>query len=174
VKSEFGTAIMAALADNDKTQLWLAEASQMTQSALNQLINKGYRPKRETLAPICHAFERPDGLDVLCGHLRDEIAAAGYRRAEIALSTHPAENDSLLERALDELRAIAGQRRDVAQLLLDLAQLCEELPTKSELAEIRQERKLMAAADDDNGPAIPPPDPNRKPIKYPTNRRNKK
>ena len=147
MKSEFGAAVMAALADAGQTQTWLAASSQITQGALNQLIHKGLRPKRETLAPICHAFERADGLDVLCGHLRDEIAAAGYRRTEIVLSTHPAETDSQLERALDELRAIAGQRRDVAQLLLDLASLCEELPTATEIREVRACGDPRIAAD---------------------------
>lgn len=173
MSSEFGAAIMAALADEQKTQTWLAAASGITQGALNQLINKGLRPKRENLAPICHAFERPDGLDVLCGHLRDEIAAAGYRRTEIVLSTHPAETDGMLERALDELRAIAGQRRDVAQLLLDLAALCDELPTSSDISETSQERKLMAAADEENPAKLPPPDPKKKPHKYPTGIRRK-
>jgi hypothetical protein len=170
MQSEFGSAIMAALADEAKTQTWLAATSGLTQSALNHLINRGYRPKRENLGPICQAFARPDGLDVLCGHLRDEIAAAGYRRTEIVLSTHPAETDHKLDRALDELRAIAGQRRDVAQLLFDLASLCEELPSHHELTAQHQERLLAA---DPAGPGEQAPAPG-KPIKYPCTKSAKK
>ena len=107
---------------------------------------------------------------MLCGHLRDEIAAAGYRRTEIVLSTHPAETDHKLDRALDELRAIAGQRRDVAQLLFDLASLCEELPSHHELAEQHQERLLAA---DPAGPGELAPAPG-KPIKYPCTKSAKK
>ena len=169
-QSEFGQALLGALAAEGQTQTWLSTASGITQPALNYLINRAVRPRRENLAPICQAFAREDGLDVLCGHLRDEIAAAGYRRTEIVLSTHPAETDGKLDRALDELRAIAGQRRDVAQLLFDLASLCEELPSHHELAEQHQERLLAA---DPAGPGELAPAPG-KPIKYPCTKSAKK
>jgi transcriptional regulator with XRE-family HTH domain len=170
MKTEFGQAIMAALGNEQKTQTWLAAESGVTQSALNHLINKGYRPKRETLAPICQAFDRPDGLDVLCGHLRDEIHAAGYRRSEIVLSTRPAECDGELERAVDDLMAVAHQRRDVAQLLLDLAALARQIP-EAETA-IRAERQHLLAADPAD-PGEPTPAPG-KPITYPVHNKRKK
>ena len=168
MQSEFGGAVTAALADEKKTQTWLANKVQITQGALNHLINKGYRPKRENLAPICHAFDYATGLDILCSHLRDEIVAAGYRRTEIGLSTHPAEVDNALQHALDDLRTIAGQRRDVAQLLLQLAALCEELPTSSVLSAIQQERLAAEAETETALPAEP-----KAPLKYPQTRRPK-
>ncbi len=169
MKSELGQALLHALCNIRQTQTWLAEKIGITQPSLNHLINNGSRPRRETLAPMCHAFDRADGLEVLCGHLRDEIAAAGYRRSEIVLSTHPADSDEKLDRALDNLRAVAGQRRDVAYLLLDLAALCEELPTASDLSEIRQERRIRAA--DSAGMAINHP---KNPTKSPSAKRSKR
>jgi len=166
MQSELGAAIMAALANGSKSQKWLAKEAGLTQSALNQLINKGYRPKRETLAPICHVFTRADGLDVLCGHLRDEIAAAGYRRTEIVLTTHPADTDNEIDRALDDLRAIAGQRRDVAQLLIDLAILARDIPAAE--SAIQQERLAAEAETETALPAEP-----KAPLKYPQTRRPK-
>jgi transcriptional regulator with XRE-family HTH domain len=168
MKTEFGQAIMTALGNEQKTQTWLAAESGVTQSALNHLINRGYRPKRETLAPICQAFNRPDGLDVLCGHLRDEIAAAGYRRSEIILTTRPADSDGELDRAVDDLMAIAHQRRDVAQLLLDLAYLARQIPETE--AAIRAERKHLLAADGQNSVEHT----TTTPIKYPYTKSVKK
>lgn len=85
---------------------------------------KGQRPTPENLRGLTHHWLRTaDGIEVLCAHLRDEVARARVPEDEvdIAPANAPADGDLDVRQAITELRRLARTSEQTRNLLLDLA-----------------------------------------------------
>lgn len=129
-------AIYAVLSKIGVTQLALAQRAELSHASITKLLIEGMRPRPDTLRAICGAVRRPEGADILCGHLWDEIEKAGYALSEIEVrncakgETPPGD----IRRALDHLEAAAAHHADVRGVILALSRVVDALPPHASIA----------------------------------------
>lgn len=129
-------AIYAVLSKIGITQFEVAKRSGLAHPTITKILLRGMRPGPDTLRAICGAVRRPEGADILCGHLWDEIEKAGYALSEIEVrncakgETPPGD----IRRALDHLEAAAAHHADVRGVLLALSRVVDSLPPHASIA----------------------------------------
>ncbi len=129
-KTNFAHAMLQHIAVAKTTQWAIAAQAGISHVSLSRIISRGHRPDPKTLAGLCRAMpNKIAAIDILCGHLSDEIQRAEYLQTDIAIipdhDGHSAPDD--VARALDRLGIVARRRKDVCKLLEMLAAVCEGL-----------------------------------------------
>jgi transcriptional regulator with XRE-family HTH domain len=130
MKTNLGKSLMSYLSRTNQTQWTLAGLAGITHTALSRIISQDRRPDPKTIKQLCLAIPRPDGAEVLCGHLRDEIERCGFLQREVTVvSKLRGEQIDIeaIDRIQDRLAAVARRRRDVRELLIALADVCDGL-----------------------------------------------
>jgi transcriptional regulator with XRE-family HTH domain len=90
-------------------------------ATITRLIH-GMRPTESVLRKLVHSWEADrDALDVLCAHLRDEIARAQVGESRISVETPEASGDTSINDDLAVLRRGARDDNELRGLLRNLA-----------------------------------------------------
>lgn len=143
-----GRSIQLALERADQTQIQLARAAGITAGHLSHICAGARRAEPPTLAALwqCSIWQDPaDRARIMIGHLRDEMARAGWgQRRDIALYARPrpASARGAVRAALHTLLDHAGAE-DVAALIIDLADVVQ----RGASADIYAPEKIHMAAE---------------------------
>jgi len=107
--SHLGRAVAFLCSQLHLTQTELAHRSKISQAALSRACS-GTRLENNNLRALCTGQpDSRDGLELLLGHLRDEIERAGHSTAEVQISAAALDLD-------DDLRALLEATRTDPQL----------------------------------------------------------
>lgn len=101
----------------------LAAAAGLYQSTLSRAMS-GTRLDPDSLRKLCTRSQPADGLEILMGHLRDEIDRAGRLQTEIRIQADTADTP-------DDLRLLASECKHdetLRHLLHDIADLIRRRP----------------------------------------------
>jgi transcriptional regulator with XRE-family HTH domain len=173
--SHLGRAVQFICAQRGTTQTQIAANAGLSQVILSRACN-GTRPEQKTLHALCNSQPAPrDNLDLLVGHLRDEIERAGHSTHEIEIKADITPLDDDLRVLLDEARhdeQLAGMLRQLASFVRTHPLQTESLSLAAEdqapydaahsLLETANE-ELQAAARRKDTPPAPAPKPPARP-----------
>jgi hypothetical protein len=95
----------------------------MTQASLSIIINKGVRPKEETLKRIVSCWKQKEQrLRVLIAHLQDEVSRADVNASEISITSSQMDDDHSLHILAESYNSDPLLKRIVD----DLAEMCQK------------------------------------------------
>lgn len=150
--TNIGAALLGALGALKMKQEELATAMDSTQASISRLISGKTRPTRETLFALCTAIKKTNydqAINVLIGHLEDEIEESGMLQSDIeiipARRNRPTRLD--IEKNIDIIRRSATRSRETANLVRDLAWLIKQAGETEGLYENNELGNLRVAED---------------------------
>jgi transcriptional regulator with XRE-family HTH domain len=117
--SNLSTAIYAACARCSQREL--AELTGISQGTISRLASEDRRIDASTLRALCTNLPPPVGLEVLIGHLRDEIQRAGRSQAELVIAPPGKPPTDYIS----TLASAAADDEELRALLIDLAKMVE-------------------------------------------------
>lgn len=171
--SHLGRAVAFICSERGTTQTQIAANAGLSQVILSRACS-GTRPEAKTLRALCNSQpQHRDNVDLLVGHLRDEIERAGHSTHEIEINADVSMIDDDLRFLLEEARHdshLAGMLRQIASFVRarpvveeePLQAVAEEQAPYGVKADIAS-RTLRAQADAKASPPTAPKPPQSEP-----------
>jgi transcriptional regulator with XRE-family HTH domain len=131
MKSNLGQALKRIMERNGMTQLDLCTRMKMRQATISDMINKGLRPREDTLNTLCHSFQtEQENHELLLAHLCDEVIRAGWPGVSVSVDAQDVHHRD----AVGTIAVHYADDDNVRGVVDYLSEMCKRLDRKAELA----------------------------------------